>query len=78
MKVGEFEVSAGAVSGPAAYMNERYPEMIKTIEAGQSAVFNMACQQGQPMEVAVAVALQTDYAGWLGMRQFNQALKQGA
>ena len=37
--------------------------------AGDDAVFTMTCHLSPDVETAVLVRMQTDYAGWLGLRQ---------
>ena len=69
MKVGEFTYENGTVSGPAQYMTEKGNAKVEDILAGRSAVFNygVGLPGANPAQL-VLVALQTDYAGWRGMR----------
>lgn len=69
-KVGQFEVGNGSIIGPADYMTERGNARLEEILSGKNTTFNMTAHMSPSIEVAVAVNLQTDYAGWLGMRQF--------
>lgn len=70
--VGVFTCEDGSVSGPAEYMREQGFERIKKIERGEDVVFNMGAGGLSPSpEVALLVSLQTDYAGWVGLREFN-------
>lgn len=76
MKVGQFEYKDGAVYGPKDYMTEQGNAKLDAIMAGQAAGFNAmlaARPDVNPVQM-VLVALQTDYAGWIGMKQFNQSL----
>lgn len=80
---GRFSVTVGAdgraeVVGPAAYMKaaDGYAAMAARMERGESAVV-LAAPAGTPVAMAVAVALQTDYAGWLGRVTFRHADARG-
>jgi cell division septum initiation protein DivIVA len=68
--VGRFTYSAGTVSGPAAYMAERYEARMAEINAGRDTVTNMGLAQHGDTVLAVLVSLQTDFAAWAGMRSF--------
>ena len=59
------------VSGPAEYMRTRGNAVLSDIEAGRNTVFNYGCTQCPASDTCalIRVALQTDYAGWLGMRK---------
>ena len=69
--------SDDTVEGPAEYLNERGQQVIDDIANGRSVVFNTGCRLSPSMEMAVCVTLQTDYAGWLGMKQAEGWLKGG-
>ena len=74
VKVGRFtaNIATGVISGPAAYMNSQaYATKIARIMAGEDTVTNMGVCRGGDMYTAMLVSLQTDFAAWLGMRQFN-------
>lgn len=78
MKVGQFEYKDKAVYGPKTYMTEQGNAKLNAIMTGQAAGFNAmltARPDVNPMQM-VLVALQTDYAGWIGMKQFNQSLSR--
>ena len=65
------------VAGPAEYMRTRGNAVLADIEAGRNTVFNFGCTQ-YPMTdtcALIRVALQTDYAAWLGNRQLLAAWK---
>ena len=79
--VGRFAVSDDgtgrlSIDGPADYLaSEHYSSVVARIASGGSAVVNYALRDGRPLAQAVAVALQTAYAGWLGMRGFAAAVR---
>lgn len=58
-------------------MEEKGNALVEEIVAGNSAVFNQSVMSGTDVETAVLVALQTDFAGWLGFKQFCEALVVG-
>ncbi len=67
--VGEFTFADGVVSGPAEYMRERGSERLDRILRDDDAVFNAGARLGgKSAETLVLVSLQTDYAGWKGLR----------
>jgi hypothetical protein len=78
-EVGEFTLTAdGTVTGPAEYMGERGKEKLREIEQGRCPVFRFGAS-GLPgsspsPEVALLVAVQTDYAAWKGARTFRKAV----
>lgn len=78
MKIGEFEYKEGAVYGPKAYMLEQGNAKLDSIMSGQAAGFNamLAARPDISPVQMVLVTLQTDYAGWIGMRQFNQSFNR--
>lgn len=57
------------VSGPQSYMNERFPILKSKIESGQCYVFNYSLKLGNPIKLALLVAVQTDFAGWKGTKE---------
>lgn len=69
--VGKFTLNGdGTLSGRAEYMQEQGNAKLKGLLDGTDTVFNMMSGYSPDAETAVLVALQTDYAGWLCMRQF--------
>lgn len=69
-KAGRFEIDDnGVLSAPAAYMKEQGDELLANILNGQDAIFNMTSHYSPTVEIAICVRLQTDYAGWVGMKQ---------
>jgi len=70
-----YDPTTGTVSGPAAYMAERYAARMEQINAGRDTVANMGFVRGGDTVLAVLVSLQTDYAAWAGMREFNAGRK---
>jgi hypothetical protein len=67
--VGRFYIEGGALYGPALYMQEQGDAKLAGILAGTDTVFNMTSHLSPDIYTAILVALQTDYAGWAGMRQ---------
>ena len=76
-EVGQFtyDTETGTLAGPAEYMKEKGHDKLEEILSGKSAVANFGMLKSPNPYVAVLVALQTDYAGWKGMRQFCAGLK---
>ena len=75
-----FDSTTGEISGPADYMRSSDFARCKTaIENGTNVVFRAAVLEGLSpnVETALLVAVQTDYAGWAGARQFN-AMREAA
>lgn len=71
--VGKFEVTMEgttvSVLGPESYVKSpAYKKAMAKILAGESAVINMA-PPGYSLEHLIALALQTDYAGYLGEKE---------
>lgn len=75
--VGAFTLEGGALSGPAEYMREQGDALVAKCLAGESVVFNVGLTRSPDAETALLVTLQTDYAGYLGMKRFNAARKGG-
>lgn len=70
IECGRFKLIDGnTVEGPGEYMTEQGNALIDRILRGEDASFNMTAHLSPSAEMAVLVRLQTDYAGWLGMRQ---------
>lgn len=70
--VFKYDPETKEVSGPAEYMREQGFERMRKIERGEDVVFNYGAGGASPSpEVALLVSLQTDYAGWKGLRHFN-------
>lgn len=67
-----FDDETNEVSGPAEYMkSEQYKRLIAEIEGGRNHTFRAAIEYSPTFEVALLVTIQTDYAGWHGMKAFN-------
>jgi hypothetical protein len=64
------------IVGPAAYMREQGNALIDRILAGEDTIFNLTFDQSPDLSTAVLVRLQTDYAGWAGMRQVERWLER--
>lgn len=67
--VGRFTIEDGTLIGPAEYMKEQGNAKLDKILAGKNTIFNMTSHQSPNIETAILVHLQTDFAGWLGMRE---------
>jgi len=76
-KVGQFTLEDNVLSGPREYMEDQGDKLVAQIVAGDDAIFNLTMHQAPNMETAILVRLQTDYAGWLGVRQTEGWLKDG-
>jgi hypothetical protein len=75
--VGRFTIDGETISGPAEYMREQGNARLDRILAGKDTVFNLSSHLSPDVETAVLVALQTDFAGWLGAREMlGWALKK--
>jgi hypothetical protein len=81
VKVGRFEFESGTVSGPARYMEEKGNALISAIEKGEDMIFSMTAHYSPDVVTAILVRLQTDFAGWQGMKQMegwiHSAKKEG-
>ena len=55
--------------GPRDYMEEQGNALVDKMLAGEDTIFNMTEGQSPDIEAAVLVRLQTDYAGWVGMKE---------
>src|SRR5215218_7547609 len=75
IEVGRFYVEGGALYGPADYMREQGDAKLAGILAGTDTVFNMTSHLSPNIYTAILVAMQTDYAGWHGMRSFCRTFK---
>ena len=73
--VGRFTYEDGILCGPKDYMEERGNALLDEILAGEDTIFNMTRGQSPDVETAILVRLQTDYAGWLGLKQAEGWLK---
>lgn len=61
--------------GPADYMAEQGNAKLDKMLAGEDAVFNMTAHLSPDPITAVLVALQTDYAGWHGIKTLCRDLR---
>lgn len=73
--VGQFHIEDGALFGPAEYMRQQGNAKLDGILAGTDAAFNLCAHLSPDVETAILVAMQTDYAGWLGAQQLINGLK---
>jgi hypothetical protein len=74
--VGKFTYEAGVLMGPRDYMLTQGKALLDQILAGKDMVFNMTKDQSPDIETAILVRLQTDYAGWLGLKQAEGWIKK--
>ena len=66
-----YDPETGAITGPAEYMqSEHYARRMAAITEGRDAVAGFGYSQHGNLIQAVLVSLQTDYAAWMGMRDF--------
>lgn len=73
--VGHFTYEDGILLGPRDYMLEQGNALLDKILTGEDTIFNMTKDQSPDVETAILVRLQTDYAGWLGIKQAQGWLK---
>ena len=73
--VGQFTYEDGILCGPRDYMEEQGNNVLDRILAGEDSIFNLTKDQSPDIETAILVRLQTDYAGWLGLKQAERWLK---
>jgi len=74
--VGKFSLTDGVLSGPYEYMVERGNALVDRMLAGEDQIFNLTESQSPDVETAILVRLQTDYAGWVGLKQAERWLEQ--
>ena len=74
--VGQFTYEVDILLGPRDYMLEQGNSLLDKILAGEDTIFNMTRDQSPDIETAILVRLQTDYAGWLGLKQAEGWLKK--
>jgi hypothetical protein len=73
--VGQFTYEEGILCGPRDYMEEQGNALLDKILAAEDTIFNMTKDQSPDIETAILARLQTDYAGWLGLKQAESWLK---
>jgi len=72
--VGAFSLADGILSGPQDYMLARGNALVDQILAGEDPIYNLTANRSPDVETAILVRLQTDYAGWLGLKQAERWL----
>jgi len=73
-KAGRFWLDGTILAGPEDYLTSpAFDERMEQIKAGRCTVFIYALQHGSDYGKALLISLQTDYAAWRGMQQFNQS-----
>ncbi len=72
---GRFTLEDGMLCGPRDYLEEQGNAPLDSILAGEDTIFNMTSDQSPDVETAILVRLQTDYAGWAGLKQTEGWLK---
>ncbi len=75
---GRFTLEDGILSGPKQYMEEQGNTLVDKVLAGEDVIFNTTAHFSPDIETAILVRLQTDYAGWLGLKQVEGWLKDDA
>jgi len=79
IEVGVFQYNpeTKSLAAPADYMLARGDAKLEEILSGKSAVvqvgFSVAGKGKHATERLILVALQTDYAGWLGLRSMRRS-----
>jgi len=70
-RVGKFVVNGSSIVGPAEYVGSAsYTRTVRQIEDGTHCLI-AAAPAGISIEALVGTILQTDYAAWLGQREFD-------
>lgn len=70
-----YDPATGAISGPAEYMqSESYARRMAAITEARDTVTSFGYSKHGDVIKAVLVSLQTDYAAWKGMRDFEGRL----
>lgn len=70
-----YDPATGAITGPAEYMeSEDYARRMAAITQGRDMLTSYGYSQHGNLIQAVLVSLQTDYAAWKGMRDFEGRL----
>jgi len=73
-----FDSATSEVTGPADFIRSAdYRRCIAAIEGGTCPTFRAAVVHSPNVETALLVTIQTVYAGWKGMRDFN-AMREAA
>jgi len=75
--VGQFTYEEGMLLGPRDYMEAQGNALLDKMLAGEDTILNLTQDQSPDIETAILVRLQTDYAGWLGLKQAEGWLKNG-
>lgn len=74
-QVGAFTIENDVLSGPKQYMEERGNAKLERMLAGEDVVFNTSLLHSPDTATGVLVALQTDYAGWLGQKELERCMQ---
>lgn len=74
-QVGAFTIDNGLLSGPALYMEEQGNSKLERILSGNDTVFNASVLHSPDIETGILVAMQTDYAGWLGQQELVRCFR---
>ena len=75
-----FDPASQQISGPAEFMRTVGSTKLDAITSGRDAGFNAmlaAAPKDTGLTMLVLVAMQTAFAGWLGMKQFEFAALRG-
>jgi hypothetical protein len=73
--IGRFSCDGKTLTGPAAYMETRGDQFLDDLLSGRRGQWALRFAP-DPIR-GVLVALQTDYAAWLGMQRTVAAMGQG-
>jgi hypothetical protein len=76
--VGEFTLNDGILSGPADYMREQGNALVDAMLDGKDLIFNTTSHLSPTIEMAILIRLQTDHAGWVGIKQVEGWLTHAA
>lgn len=68
--VGEFQYNPQehSITGPKQYLDEQGEALLRRITTGDDLIFNITAHLSPDAMTAILVRLQTDYAGWLGIK----------
>lgn len=78
--IGRFTWDGSAVSGPAAYMQERGNDLIDELNRGETprglrVLMDAAPESNDPICI-VLVWLQTDYGAWRGAKELARTMRR--
>jgi hypothetical protein len=74
LTIGQFTLEAGSLTGPRQYFEDRGGSQAAVDKALRSTVFEFGLTESPSPEHALLIALQTDFAAWLGMKETERML----